>query len=62
MVDTGITASRQLDALGRPFTADRSLRQIIDLASRPSQPEETWCRGSAHAALKVPSARRREGR
>jgi hypothetical protein len=38
------------------------LRQIIDLANRPRQSEETWCRGSAHAALKVPSARRWGGR
>src|ERR1700728_2030935 len=28
---------------------------IIDLADRPGQSEETWCRGSAHAALTVPS-------
>jgi len=27
---------------------------MIDLANRPGQSEETWCRGGAHAALKVP--------
>jgi hypothetical protein len=39
--------------LGRPFTVGRSLRQIIDLADRPERSGETWCRGSAHAALSV---------